>query len=106
MKSEVRKTGRGLALHEFVDHYGLPCSIQESSLATVEAIWFGIDDARPMVMAVFAESVGVQTDETAGWVPYPIPKRVLLHTRMHLTLAMVKALLPILVRFVETGELL
>jgi len=53
---------------------GLPCSIQESSLATEEAILFGIDDARPIVMAVFAESVGIPTDETTGWLPYPIPK--------------------------------
>ena len=40
-----------------------------------------------------------------GWVKFEIPKEVLLSTRMHLTRKQVKELLPLLQKFVETGEL-
>lgn len=99
------KTGRGFALRHFTDHYGVPCSIQKSSLAFQDAIWFGVDDAQPKVMAREAAAVGVQTEESTGWVPYPIPANVSLHTRMHLTRAQVKKLLPVLQAFVDTGNI-
>jgi hypothetical protein len=47
----------------------------------------------------------MKVDDTTGWVPYPVPEDVLLSTRMHLTRDEVAELLPILKRFVETGEL-
>lgn len=99
------KTLRGFALRKFEDDYGLPCSIQKSSLAFRECIWLGVDDARPLVMASQAASVGVKTEQTTGWVPYPVPECVQLSTRMHLTQAQVKKLIPILQKFVDTGEL-
>jgi len=99
------KTDRGFSHAAFVDLYGKLCSIQKSSLATEDAIWFGIDDAEPMVMASQAKALGVETTETTGWVPYPIPQEVLLHTRMHLTQEMVKKLLPVLQEFADTGDL-
>lgn len=40
-----------------------------------------------------------------GWVKYPIPEDVSLHTRMHLTRTGVEKLLPVLQKFVDTGEL-
>jgi len=43
--------------------------------------------------------------DARGWVPYPIPSEVSLHTRMHLNREQVAALLPTLQRFVETGEI-
>jgi hypothetical protein len=49
--------------------------------------------------------LGVPTEAVNGWVPYSIPKEVLLHTRMHLTQEMVSALLPMLLFFVENGQL-
>jgi hypothetical protein len=39
-----------------------------------------------------------------GWVPFDIPDDVLLTTRMHVTQDQVKALLPILTYFAETGD--
>jgi hypothetical protein len=99
------KTARGFALRRFDDHYGVPCSIQKSSLAFKDAIWFGVDDAQPKIMAREAASVGVQTEQYTGWIAYPIPKAVQLHTRMHLTRAQVKKLLPVLQQFVETGDI-
>lgn len=99
------KTNRGFDTVTFFDKYGKECSIQKSSLATEDAIWFGIDDAEPKVMAKNAKSFGIETTETTGWVPYPIPDEVLLNTRMHLTREQVKKILPILQEFVNTGDL-
>jgi len=99
------KTNRGFATIEFEDRYGDACIIQKSSLATEDAIWFGIQDATPLIMASDALAAGVDTEETTGWVPYPIPKNVLLTTRMHLTRELVAELLPILQHFSDTGDL-
>jgi len=75
MKLKNTKTNRGFAVVEFIDRYGVPSSIQKSSLATEDAIWFGIDG----------------------------PDNIC--TRMSLTREQVKALLPVLKHFVKTGEL-
>jgi hypothetical protein len=98
-------------LIEFKDHYRTPCSLQASSLAIYEqpgtsAIWLGCDDAQPQVLATKAASVGVETTDTTGWVPYPIPKDVMLTTRMHLNREQVKALIGHLYAWLdsETGQ--
>lgn len=98
-------TERGFPRGEFKDAYGAPCSIQKSSLATADAIWLGVDDADPKVLHGDAKSLGIPTEATCGWVSYPIPEKVSLRTRMHLTREQVAALLPVLQRFVETGEI-
>jgi len=105
----IEYTQRGFAFAKFEDRYGLKCSLQKSSLATEDAIWFGVDDAEPVIMARDAIRMGLKPVEGGekdnGWVPFKIPKEVLLHTRMHLTQDQVKALLPALQHFAETGEL-
>ncbi|HBO4749107.1 TPA: hypothetical protein L4V19_002220 [Pseudomonas aeruginosa] len=105
MNMERNDTNRGFALYQFTDRSGAKCSLQKSSLAFEDAIWLGVMDANAQVMASEAESVGVLTRETTGWVPYPIPEKVLLTTRMHLTQEQVVELLPLLQHFAETGEL-
>lgn len=100
-----RTTGRGFALLEFTDRYGAKCNIQKSSLATEDAIWLGVENAEPRILASLAKAHGVETTETTGWVPYPVPREVLLSTRMHLTREQVRELLSILHEFVETGEI-
>ena len=92
-------THRGFKLIEFKDRYGAECNIQESSLATEHAIWFGVADADPKIMASKTIEGGT------GWVKYLIPDDVLLTTRMHLTRDQVKELMPILQKFVDTGEI-
>lgn len=72
-----KTTERGFGLYEFKDKYGQKCSLQDSSLATESAIWFGVD-------------VDLKGKEVFN--------------RMHLTQEQVKALLPILTNFAETGE--
>ena len=98
---EIKKgfTNRGFDNIEFKDRYDAECSIQKSSLATEDAIWFGVNDANPIIMASQTKEGGT------GWVKYDIPKEVSLNTRMHLTQDQVKELLPILTVFAETGEL-
>ena len=102
---QIGTTQRGFSLGEFTDRYGEKCSIQKSSLATEDAIWLGVDNPNPKILASKAASLGVETTETTGWIPYPIPKEVLMSTRMHLTQDMVRQLIPLLQRFADTGEL-
>jgi hypothetical protein len=105
MKIKLGKTGRGFAAIGFTDRYGSECSIQKSSIADDDAIWFGVDDASPKILASDAAKHGVNTCESVGWVEYPIPEDVLLATRMHLTRSQVRVLMPILQHFVDTGEI-
>lgn len=106
---KVKRTARGFDLLEFQDCYKSACSLQASSLAVYEkpgtsAVWLGVDDPQPQVMARDAASVGVKTDATTGWVPYPIPEQVLLTTRMHLDREQVEALIGHLQRWLDTNS--
>lgn len=100
------ETTRGFSYGSFNDYFGLECSIQKSSLATDDAIWLGINNPDPKIMAADANQYGVYTTEEIGWVSYPIPEVVNINTRMHLTREQVEALLPILQHFVDTGEVI
>ena len=104
-----KKSGRGFPLIEFEDYYGNPCSLQASSLAIYQqpgtsAVWLGVDDAQPKVMASQAASVGVETTETNGWVSFPIPQEVSLSTRMHLDRKQVKALIDHLQSWLDSED--
>lgn len=93
---ELKKSERGFSFAEFTDRYGEQCSIQKSSLATEDAIWFGIDNPK---LTVFE-------DENMGkYLVTEMPKTFSVSSRMHLTRDMVEKLLPILTAFVETGNL-
>ena len=87
------------------DFYNHEFSIQKSSLASEDCIWFGLSAADPKVLHGDARKLGVETSATSGWVRYPIPEKVSLNTRMHLSRDQVKALLPVLHHFVQTGDL-
>lgn len=99
------KTKRGFMIGTFADTYGHSCSLQVSSLATDNCIWLGIADAEPKIMASDAQSLSIKTDQTTGWIPYPIPEQVLLHTRMHLNREKALELIEALRVFVNTGSL-
>ncbi|PAL25509.1 DNA-binding domain-containing protein [Sphingopyxis sp. GW247-27LB] len=43
---EFSATSRGFSRGEFIDLYGKPCSVQDSSLATADAIWLGVHENR------------------------------------------------------------
>lgn len=79
-KLKLEDTGRGFARADFDDLYDNHCSIQESSLATVNAIWLGVHEG------------SAQYDSQTS-------------ARMHLNQEQAAALIPLLERFVKTGRL-
>lgn len=93
---ELKPTSRGFNRGDFKDRYGHSCSIQMSSLATEACIWLGLNNPD------LQDGRGMPSE---GWKEFKLPEGVLGFSRMHLTQAHVKALLPLLQHFAETGEL-
>lgn len=92
---KIEKTERGFSIYNFIDDYGVECSLQKSSSAEADKIWFGCN--RPNVRKFVPGE---------GWVKIPEPDgEWIADTRMHLTVDQVKTLLPMLIAFVETGEI-
>ena len=79
MKFEKSYTNRGFELLNFYDRYDELCDIQRSSLATEDAIWLGVHNPNPRIMASKTPEGGT------GWVDYPLSEDVLINHRMHLT---------------------
>lgn len=102
--AKSRRTERGFEIVNFNDRYQSPCSLQQSSIATEDCVWLGVDDAAPKIMASQAHMLGVQTSETSGWVAYPMPQEVQLNTRMHLDRKQVAALVTHLQAWLESGS--
>jgi hypothetical protein len=80
MKITIAATERGFMAGDFEDLNGDKCSIQESSLATDDALWLGCNK-------------GTHTKEGECFA------------RMHLNRETAAALIPLLQTFVETGYL-
>jgi len=93
---EILKNNRGFEYSNFTDLYGNTCSIQKSSLATDDAIWLGVD--KPSLIITDEDSVG-------KYVKTQMPKNWSANSRMHLNREQIAELLPILQKFVETGEI-
>jgi len=91
-----RKTNRGFGIIEFTDSKNISCSIQKSSSAMEEAIWFGTDDD---------ELVIFEDEDMGKYITTKLPKTFMVNNRMHLTQEQVKELLPILKRFADTGDI-
>lgn len=79
-------TQRGFSLIKFVDLYKVNCSIQQSSLAGMDAIWLGVD--------LPAETARKQVEANGTML-----------TRMHLTRQQAHDLAGVLLYFAENGEL-
>jgi len=99
----------GFAKAEFKDHYGIECSVQKSSLASQDCIWLGINEANPIIMARDAIRLGLKPvdggEKDNGWVKYPVPQEVSMHTRMHLTRQQAREIAKVLTYFADNGEL-
>lgn len=100
MSIKIGKTNRGFSHGEFVDGRGEKCSIQRSSEIGEPAIWLGI--CEPWVK-VFTPHGNPSWKDFQ--VPVPPGGDVLISDRMYLRPKHVKALLPLLHRFANTGEL-
>jgi hypothetical protein len=110
------KTGRGFPVVEFTDRYDAKCTLMCSSVILdypessqhpgASAVWLGIDDADPKIMKSKALELGMELPpgEVSGWMPYPIPKDVLLSTSMHLDREMVAGLIVRLQEWLDTYE--
>jgi hypothetical protein len=99
-------TERGFDIYVFEDSYGNECSLQKSSNACEDKIWLGVNNVEPKIMATDAIKLGIQNyGQNTGWVPFYVPEEVQFTNRMHLTREQVKDLLPILKKFVKTGEI-
>lgn len=96
---KVRQTEQGFDIVEFEDSKGVACSLQKSSLATEDFVWVGCNE------------IGLKKfTQGKGWEDIPLEHNSLgvthiANTRMHLSRDQVKALIPYLTRFVETGDL-
>ena len=93
---ELRTTQRGFEIANFEDSYKLPCSIQKSSKADDDYIWLGIDKTMLTVFKDENKGQHIVTELPANWS---------VDTRMHLSREQVEQLLPLLQKFVETGDL-
>jgi hypothetical protein len=95
---KIKHTERGFSYTEFTDSYGAVCSIQKSSAAAEDKIWFG------------AKEIGLKHFKAfEGWkdvvLTQTMEEHYVANNRMHLTRDMVRELLPTLQKFVETGDL-
>jgi hypothetical protein len=100
-----QKTSRGFALYKFIESNGNICSIQKSSAAEQDLIWLGCDKldiqgftpyGQPESWASITEE---QINEKFG------TKHINGNNRMHLSRETVSKLIPILQKFVDTGNI-
>lgn len=96
---ERKETSRGFYYYNFKDTRGNKCSLQESSNAMKECIWIGADE------------IGLSKfDPNEGWSdvileqnPYGIHH--VANNRVELDQETVAKLIPLLQKFVDTGQL-
>ena len=94
MKLKVGVTDRGFPRITFDDLYREKCSLQLSSLAETPAVWFGVENPKAQVL------------RDSLWQEVPLPDDAVVGGRMHLSHDQVKALLPYLKAFADTGDVL
>lgn len=105
--SEMKLTERGFRYLNFEDGHGEKCSIQKSSQAFVDAIWFGADELGIKHFVPYRTPDSwedVDVEKLLG-VTKENGQSIIGNNRVLLTRVMVENLLPILQEFVETGEL-
>ena len=95
---ERSTTNRGFAIYESKDSNGVDFSIQKSSSAMEDKIWFGAND---IGLKHFKAHVGWSDVELTD----TIEEHYVANNRLHLNQEQVAELLPILQKFVETGEI-
>jgi hypothetical protein len=98
---KITKTKRGFKKGEFLDFNGVKCSIQMSSIATDDCIWFGAKEIGLQEFVAFRKPSAwkdVELKESEG-------HHYIANNRMHLSRKQVKKLIPILQKFVDTRSL-
>lgn len=87
---ELKTTNRGFSLIEFTDVRGTSCSLQKSSLAFEDCIWFGVNDVSP------------QHFVNGKLEPVRFPPDTSFCSRMHLTQDHVKQIMPYFNKLLES----
>ena len=85
-------TNRGFALYNFLDRYGMKCSMQDSSIATEDCFWLGIDDPEPRILV-----------RGKGWQDVPVPDNAFWVSRMHVNRRLARQLYTWIGRFLRHG---
>lgn len=99
----IKKTKRGFALAEFKDTKGVECSIQKSSAAGMDCIWLG---ANKLGISEFVACRQPNAwEERPEFDEHKMEHHFVGNNRMHLSRKQVAKLLPILQKFVETGNI-
>lgn len=96
-KVKIKETLRGFSLGNFEDNNGVKCSIQMSS--SDDCIWLG---ASEIGITIGYPWRCVSNEEIISKFG---AKSMVANNRMHLNRKQVKKLLPLLIKFVETGEI-
>lgn len=97
-----KETARGFTFYEFKDSGGESCNIQKSSRAGEDYIWFGSTETglKGFIPCVGWQEVSdKQIKEKFGF------QDIITNNRMHLSREQVRELMPILQKFVKTGEI-
>ena len=97
---DMKRTSRGFAYYDFRDGNGTECSVQKSSAAEADFIWLG---ANEIGLKRFTPGRSWEPVELQDDFPFGVTHSA--NNRMHLTRENVRALLPILQRFANTGQI-
>lgn len=108
------KTDRGFEIIQFRDTHNAQCTLQQSSaydggLPGTSRVWLGVHDPELRIMKSDAKKLGLQPQpdslgDVSGWMRYPIPKEVMLSSRMHLDREQVVELIAELQCWLDTGN--
>jgi len=108
------RSERGFGLIEFEDSKKKGCRIScSSAIGPYEDsfdrpgssfLWLGPTKVVPKIMANHAKKLGIQTDETTGWIEFSVPKEVFIDSSMHLNRDQVKQLIGHLQEWLNNGE--
>lgn len=96
----MKKTKRGFKYIEFKDRLGNECIVQKSSLATEDAIWLGAKELIVQEFMAFRQPAWKVLD-----FEHTMQHHFVGNERMELNRKQVKKLIPILQKFVDTGDL-
>ena len=96
------KTARGFVFYEFQDSNENKCNIQKSSRATEDYIWLGATETGLKGFIPCDGWKDVSDEQIKNKFGFD---SIITNNRMHLSREQVKKLLPILNKFVKTGEI-
>ncbi len=71
----------------------------------INALFIGVDNFQPIVMASDANALCIETNKSFGWIPFPMPKDVKMFTGMVLNKELAISIKEDLDYYIETNDL-